>query len=115
MSVLLVDDDGLVRLTLGALLEDEGLDVVEAGSLKEARERLADGGAFELVVLDHSLADGAGSELLGELRALTPAPRVAMLTGLDVIGGVTVDVQIKKSTAPEEMVRKLVALTVTKH
>ncbi len=115
MSVLLVDDDGLVRLTLGALLEDAGLDVVEAGSLKEARERLADGGAFELVVLDHSLGDGAGSELLGELRQLTPAPRVAMLTGLDAVEGVKVDAQVKKSMAPEELVRKLVALTVTQH
>lgn len=109
MKVLLVDDDGLVRLTLGALLEDEGLEVIEAGSLQEARQHLANA-QFRLVVLDHRLPDGDGSELLTELRALSPAPRIAMLTGMDSLS-FAVDVNLVKASAPEELVRKLVALS----
>lgn len=110
MKVLLVDDDGLVRLTLGALLEDEGLLVTEAGSLEEARARLVED-QFRLVVLDHRLPDGAGPDLLGELRALSPVPRIAMLTGFEGVSA-DVDVNLVKASAPEELVRKLVSLCV---
>ncbi|PZR17671.1 MAG: response regulator [Archangium gephyra] len=108
MKVLLVDDDRALRLTLGALLEDEGLLVTEAGSLEEARARLKES-QFRLVVLDHRLPDGEGPELLAELRALSSRPRVAMLTGLDD-SSPDVDMRFVKASAPGELVRRLVSL-----
>lgn len=108
MNVLLVDDDRSVRITLGALLEDEGLSVIEAGSLEEARLQL---GAveFRLVVLDHLLPDGSGLDLVPQLRGLVPMPRIVMLTGLDGSSNL-VDLNLIKAMEPEQLVHQLVEL-----
>lgn len=81
--VLVVDDEVAVRMLLRALLERDGHEVTEAGSVAEARERLA-GVSVDLVLLDLNLPGGqSGSTLLEELRA-APGTRllpVVMITG----------------------------------
>jgi DNA-binding NtrC family response regulator len=80
--ILLVDDDESQRITVSILLSDEGHTVLEADSLASAREALA-GGRFDLVLLDRTLEDGLGTDLLPEIRAASPATRILLVTGDD--------------------------------
>ena len=60
-----------MRETLARALRGLGaVDVVEAGSLAEARVRGRGSVARDLVVVDGTLPDGSGIALMGELRAL---------------------------------------------
>src|SRR5579871_2431920 len=79
-ALLLVDDDDSNRLTLSALLEDEGFQVDVARSAAEARSRL-EGGACDGVLLDQNLGDGLGSDLIPLIRQRWPRARVLMLSG----------------------------------
>ena len=67
--VLLVDDHAAFREPLAFMFDQEpDFEVVaQAGSLAEAR-RVLDG--IDLAVVDLSLPDGNGTELIGELRAV---------------------------------------------
>ena len=78
-TILLVDDSVVVQLTVSALLEDHGHDVVVAGSLSEARA-LSDR-AFDAALVDLNLPDGAGTQFLAELRAQRPETVRVLLTG----------------------------------
>ena len=80
MSVLVVDDDAGVRFTLKGLLEDEGLDVLEA---KDGVEGLAlvERGGVELVLSDVRMPGMDGLTLLEKITALPePRPNVVLLT-----------------------------------
>jgi DNA-binding NarL/FixJ family response regulator len=67
--VLLVEDHASFRQTLAFVFDHEpGFEVVaQAGTLAEARGEM-DGLQAELGVIDLSLPDGEGTELIGELR-----------------------------------------------
>lgn len=80
IAVLLVDDDESNRITLSALLEDEGFAVDVAASCAEARRRF-EAGRYDLVILDQRLGDGTGSDLLPEVRARLPGARVVAVSG----------------------------------
>ena len=62
-SILVVDDEPLIRRHLGATLESMGADVSQADSLRMARQ-LAGELSFEFVLLDVNLPDGTGTDLL---------------------------------------------------
>jgi len=63
MRVLIVDDDAGIRWVLNKVLAEEGFEVVQAESLREAENALA-GDPFTLVFLDVFLPDGNGMEAL---------------------------------------------------
>ncbi len=65
--VLLVDDDADLRALLRAALSARGLEVVEAGSVREAETVLGDRSP-DLVVVDGLLPDGRGIELVETIR-----------------------------------------------
>ena len=77
--VLLVDDHAAFREPLAFMLdrEPEFEVVAQAGSLSEARRVLEN---IDLAVVDLSLPDGNGTELVGELRAANPHGMVLILT-----------------------------------
>jgi DNA-binding response OmpR family regulator len=76
--VLVVDDEPAIRLLCRVNLELGGYEIREAGSIAQARERLADGG-IDVVLLDMHLGTERSDELLAELtRAGIP---VAVVTG----------------------------------
>ncbi|PAU96668.1 PAS-domain containing protein [Paracoccus salipaludis] len=60
--VLLVDDDDLIRETLREMLTGMGHQVIEAGSLSEARS-LADLPGLSVILSDLQLGDGSGADL----------------------------------------------------
>jgi DNA-binding NtrC family response regulator len=64
--LLVVDDEANIRLLYTEELTDEGYEVVTAGSISEATERLQEG-AFDLAVLDIKLKNESGIELLQQL------------------------------------------------
>ncbi len=87
LSVLLVEDDAVVRASLGFALESAMLRVVEAGSVAEGRRRFAEDGA-DVVVLDLHLPDGSGYELAAWLWRQRPQLPVVMIsTDPDDAGG----------------------------
>ena len=62
-SALVVDDDAILRDSLGLLVAREGYDVRYAGNRREARQRLQES-MPDVVLLDLGLPDGDGIELL---------------------------------------------------
>jgi DNA-binding response OmpR family regulator len=81
-TVLIVDDDPMMLMLLGALAESDGFNVVTAAGASEFRDALAQGD-LSLVVLDIELGDASGIDLLRELRAHAVHARlpVLMLSG----------------------------------
>lgn len=81
LSVFLVDDHDIVRKGVRALLEAEAdIEIVgEAATVADAR-RLVPPLAPQVLVLDDELPDGSGLDLCRDLRVLSPATRVLVLT-----------------------------------
>ncbi|MFL6844695.1 MAG: PAS domain-containing protein [Allosphingosinicella sp.] len=79
-TVLLVDDEELVRLGTADLLQDLGYQVVQAASGPEALRALRDGGV-DLLVTDYLMPAMSGVELAHEARRLHPGLPVLLVTG----------------------------------
>jgi len=81
-TVLIVDDDPLIRRSLATFLGEEGHRAIQAGSVEEARARLEEAAAATGVVLcDVGLPDGSGLDLLEMLGREHPATAAVMITG----------------------------------
>jgi DNA-binding NtrC family response regulator len=78
--VLVVDDDASIRLLCRVNLELDGHEVVEAGSLGEARGHL-DEERFDVVMLDVHLGGETSGELVVECHAQEPPIPVVLVTG----------------------------------
>ena len=78
--VMLVEDHAAFRQSLASLLGREpDLEVVaQAGSLAEARQMLDT--PLDVAVLELSLPDGDGRDLIGELRLRNPGVSVVVLS-----------------------------------
>jgi DNA-binding response OmpR family regulator len=79
-SVLLVEDDALIRIGLLALLRISGHNAVAAASVAEAATQL-DADTPTHLLLDLNLPDGAGTVILRRIRQHALPTRVALLTG----------------------------------
>ncbi|GAB4257996.1 MAG: sigma-54 dependent transcriptional regulator [Deferrisomatales bacterium] len=77
--ILIVDDEALIRKSLGQVLSRKGYDVASAASGAEAR-RVFSPGEFALVLLDLRLPDVSGIDLLREFKAAQPELLVIMMT-----------------------------------
>ena len=78
--VLVVDDDVAMRESLVELLQLEGLTTVQAGRVDEGFN-LFTSRHPAVVVLDHHLPDGTGTELAGKIKDRDPDTPVLLLTG----------------------------------
>jgi len=77
-SVLVVDDEFLIRWSLRERLSQAGLNVAEAATGAEAIDRFA--AAVEVVLLDVRLPDADGLDLLRRFKALRSDVTVVMIT-----------------------------------
>jgi two-component system response regulator RegA len=78
-SVLVIDDDPLVRRALARELTHRGHDVRVAGTHVEAMT-IARDAQPELAIVDLRMPDGSGLELVRRLRELSSEMRVVVLT-----------------------------------
>jgi DNA-binding response OmpR family regulator len=79
--LLLVDDDESNRITLSTLLEDDGFEVDLAVSYTDATRILESRSyAYDAVLLDNTLGDGFGSDLIPLIRSVLPHAKVAAMS-----------------------------------
>jgi two-component system, NtrC family, response regulator len=111
-TILVVDDDELVRELLADAVGRRGHRAVCAGTLAEARRALAREEP-DLVYLDVRLPDGSGINALEEIRASASAPEVIIITGQGDPDGAELALRcgawdyIEKPTSVERMVLPL--------
>lgn len=79
-TLLLVEDDAILRERLGRALRERGLDVTSAPDVRTALA-LAAREPPEFAIVDLKLPGGSGLELVRELRALDATTRILVLTG----------------------------------
>lgn len=80
MKILLVESDRDLRSEIQIQLEKSACAVETAGTLREARHRLAFF-AYDLVILEPKMPDGNGLLLLAQLKKDSPATGVMILAG----------------------------------
>jgi NtrC-family two-component system response regulator AlgB len=84
MNVLIIDDDGGIRQTLGAALESQGHHVAAAANRSAAEKKLR-AESFEVAFLDLRLGAESGLDLLPELLRLSPRLAVIVITAYSSI------------------------------
>ena len=81
-SVLLVDDDDIVRAIVKEQLSDMGLDVCAMSGGAEAIRRLtATPDDFDLLLTDFAMPGMNGAETIGEAERIKPSLRCLLMTG----------------------------------
>jgi CheY-like chemotaxis protein len=83
LSVLVVEDEPLVRIVVVEELESLGFAVTEADSARAARRVVEGGRALTAAVVDVGLPDARGDELAREIRGLWPATAIVLVSGYD--------------------------------
>jgi PAS domain S-box-containing protein len=81
LVILAVDDDSLVLMNTGALLEDLGHTVLEATSGRQALDILQQAGTVDLVITDQAMPQMTGIQLAEAIRASRPGLPVILATG----------------------------------
>jgi DNA-binding NtrC family response regulator len=100
LTILVVEDEPLLRRQLAANLERFGATVTAADSLADARRRLQQS-LPDCVLLDVNLPDGLGTDLLRE-QAFPPATAVIVMTAN---GGVSNAVEAMRLGATDYLVK----------
>src|SRR5882724_2080956 len=103
LSILIVEDESLLRKQIGAHLEKRGADVTGADTLQAARRFLADL-SFDFVFLDVNLPDGRGTELLQE-KGLPGLPADGGIIVMTAEGGVNGAVEAMRLGALDYLVK----------
>jgi len=84
VSILIVEDDSSMRLTLSMLLEQEGFTVSEAHGVGPAIEKIEQG-IYDIVIIDLRLEDGDGKDILLALQKTSPGTEAIIVTGYGTI------------------------------
>ncbi len=81
-TILVVDDEKLIRWSLKQSLQKESFNVLEAETVKAALDRVSE---FEpdLIILDQRLPDGTGIEFIQKLREISFDNPIVMLSAVD--------------------------------
>jgi DNA-binding NtrC family response regulator len=79
-SMLIVDDNQGVRVSLAKYLKSRNYHADEAASGREAMKKAAER-SYDAILLDLIMPDVSGMELLVELKKIRPFSRVIMMTG----------------------------------
>ena len=111
LSVLLVDDEDLVRFATGEMIRELGHQVTEAGSGPEALEKLALGCEVDALVTDYKMPRMDGAELARRVREVRPALPILIITGYTGISDEALDLpQLAKPFGQAEIAAALAGL-----
>lgn len=80
-TILVVDDDALIAMSTGDMLEDLGHDVITVESGATALEILRNGQDVDLMITDYSMPKMTGAQLAVAARELRPALPILLATG----------------------------------
>jgi CheY-like chemotaxis protein len=84
-TILLVDDEDLVRIGTSDMLTDLGYKVIEANSGAEALRLLRSGETPDLMITDYLMPGMNGVELIEHAQPLAPSMEVMLITGYSTI------------------------------
>jgi PAS domain S-box-containing protein/putative nucleotidyltransferase with HDIG domain len=110
--ILIVDDEPRMRTSLRTILESAGYSVDEAGGMKAALES-AGRQPFDLALLDLSLRDGCGLEVVEPLAEMCPDAPVVVLTGFASTDSAITSLRkgvfdfLRKPAEPEDLLRTI--------
>jgi PAS domain S-box-containing protein len=90
-TVLLVDDEVLIRMSTADMLAEAGYEVVEASSAEEALELFDNGVCIDMLVTDHLMAGMTGGELAHIMRDRRPDLPVLIISGYAETDGMPSD------------------------
>jgi CheY-like chemotaxis protein len=96
--ILLIDDDELLCEVLVDFLELSGFAMTTAGNGRQGLERLADGGPFDLILLDLVMAEMDGIRFLKAYEQL-PGKRPAVMVGV-----------VRKPVRPDVLLQRIAAV-----
>jgi len=80
-SILIVDDEDLVRTATAEMLREMGHSVIEATTGSAALDRLASGADVDLLITDYLMPGMRGSEVVEHARKIRPGLPALLLTG----------------------------------
>lgn len=81
LTVLVIDDEALLRWSIAELLRRSGHTVLEASSAGSARDAMTHASRpIDVVLLDYRLSDSSDLQLLEEVRRRLPQSAVLLMT-----------------------------------
>lgn len=115
MMVLVVEDDVQIRTLVRDGLEQHDITVTEAATVAEANQAF-EGVVFDVIILDLTLPDGSGIDLLRHVNTEVPQSHVIVLSGaiteLDRIRGLELgaDDYVVKPFSARELTARVLAV-----
>lgn len=111
ITVLLVEDEALVRMATSTFLADAGFQVVEAANGNEALDLLERQVSVDVVLTDHAMPGMTGLELARTVRRRFPQLPVLMVTGYAEMPRGAMDEEgvsvVQKPYRPDELLQRL--------
>jgi DNA-binding response OmpR family regulator len=108
--ILHVEDDTAVQKYISTLLTDIAV-VTSASTLKEAQSLVKDF-RYDLIIIDFTLPDGSGSELIGQLAKQDPTIPVIVFSAHEIANTM---VNVKQTFMKGRYSPKILLDTITKY